>query len=302
MKIAVIGGSGFVGGMLVNSLLKQKHQVRVMDNMHKGNSDSLIPLCKNPLFEFQFGDVTDKVACKRAVSDCDAILNLAAIVGSPACQRNPTLSEAVNVGGVANLLAVRSKQQRFVFCSSEVVYGSSECIETAPIRPVSLYSSQKARAEEMVSNSDNSISFRFAAGMGLGYSTRINLLVNNLVYDAVKNKVLVIYQGEVLRNFIAVEDMVRALEFGMTNVQLCHKVYNCGSLSWTKSALAEYIRGKTGAAVFYGEIAQDVDNRSQKLNTDRLTQAGFKCEKSMESTIDELIRGCSMINVRHQYD
>lgn len=302
MRILIVGGAGYVGGVLTHSLLNQKYNVRVMDNMHKGNVDSLIPLCRNPLFEFQEGDVTDRVACKRAVSDCDAILNLSAIVGSPACQRNPTLSEAVNVSGVENLLSVRSKSQRIVFCSSEVVYGSSECVETSTPAPTSLYASQKLRAETLVANTDNSLSFRFAAGMGLGYSTRINLLVNNLVYDAVKNHVLVIYQGEVLRNFISVQDMARALEFGMTQTQLCHKVYNCGSLSWSKSALAEYIKSKTGSAVFYGDISKDMDNRSQKLNVDRLTKAGFTCRYGMEETIDELIKGVKMINVRHQYD
>ena len=302
MKILVTGGSGFIGGVLVHSLLNQKYNVRVLDNMHKGNVDSLIPLCKNPLFEFQQGDITNKLDCKRAAEGCSHILNLAAIVGFPACAKNPVWSEAVNVEGVRNLLEVREKGTRLVQCSTECVFGAAECIETSTPAPTSLYASQKLRAEQLVSNSENSLSFRFAAGMGLGYTTRINLLVNNLVYDAVKNKVLVIYQGEVLRNFIAVTDMVRALEFGMTNNQLSHKVYNCGSLCWSKSALAEYIKSKTGSAIFYGDTVKDADNRSLRLNVERLTKAGFACQYGMEETIDELIKGVKMINVRHQYD
>lgn len=303
MKILITGGAGYVGGVLTHHLLDNGYEVKVVDNMRKGNVDSLIPLCRNPKFSFEFGDITDKTACKNMVKGCDAIVNLAAIVGFPACQRNPTLSELTNVDGVSNLLAVRSRSQRFIQASTESVYGKAElCVETMPAQPTSLYAAQKHRAEQMVSNLPNTGILRFAAGMGVGYTTRINLLINTLVYEAIHNKVLVIYQADVLRNFISVRDMASAITFLLFNTQLANKVYNCGGVTTTKRIVAEILANKTGCTNFFGDVGEDKDNRSLALDVDRLTKAGFTCQYGLEETINELIKAMPMINVTHQYN
>jgi len=302
MKIGITGGGGFVGSTLCRDLLEQGYDVVVMDNMHKGNVDNLIPLCVNPKFSFIQGDITSIVDCKKFVRGVDAIVSLAAIVGSPACNRQLAHSFNVNVEGIKNLISARSKHQRIVFSSTESVYGPAACVETSSPRPTSAYASQKLQAEELLANTDNTISFRFAAGMGLSYTTRINLLVNTLVYEAIKNNVLVIYQGEVLRNFINVKDMSRCLQFGMTNVQLAKKVYNAGGVTTTKNELAELISKKTGCHVFHGDVGSDVDNRSQKLDTTLLTLAGFSSISSLDETLEELVRGIPLVNAKHNYD
>ena len=302
MKALVAGAGGFVGSTLVRDLLELGWQVRALDNIQKGNIDNLIPLCANSNFEYMYGDITSLESCKKALSGVDVVFNLAAIVGAPACARQLGLSYSVNVDGVINLLDARQAHQRFVFCSTESVYGKAlECKESVTPHPTSEYAKQKRIAENVIGGQPNTICFRFAAGMGLSYTTRINLLINTLVYEAVKNKVLVIYEPDVIRNFISVRDMSRVLMFG-TNENLKHKIYNAGNIHTTKRQLAEYISSKTKCHVFYGDIAKDADNRCLKLDTSLLEKEGFRYQHTLEETIDELIKGVELIHIRHNYD
>lgn len=301
MKVGIVGGGGYVGSTLCRDLLNAGYKVSVMDNMHKGNVDNLIPLCMDDDFEFIEGDITSLNDCSKFLTTPDVVVNLAAIVGGPACARQPTLSRAVNVDGARNLTISKSHDQRLVFASTESVYGTSECVETSVPKPTSLYAKQKLQAEEEVLHGLNTVVFRFAAGMGLSYTTRINLLVNTLVYEAIKNNVLVIYQADVLRNFISVKDMSRCLQFGLFN-KLTYNIYNAGSTSTTKRELAQNISKKTGCHLFFGDVAQDIDNRSLALNTNRLTEAGFIFQYNLEDVLDELVKGISLVNVRHNYD
>lgn len=59
MKILVTGGGGYVGNILCRNLLNLGHQVRCVDNFHKGNCDALFSLITNPNFEFMYGDITN---------------------------------------------------------------------------------------------------------------------------------------------------------------------------------------------------------------------------------------------------
>src|SRR5580693_6682569 len=116
MRILVTGGAGYVGSTLVPMLLEQGHKVRVYDSLKFGGH-GLLPCCQNRFFELMKGDVTDADGFKKALDGMDAVVHLAAIVGYPACKKEPQVAHTVNVDGTANLLRHRKPDQKFLFAS-----------------------------------------------------------------------------------------------------------------------------------------------------------------------------------------
>ena len=308
-KVLVTGGGGYVGNVLCRHLLNEGYQVKCVDNFNKGQCDAIIPLAINPNFEFTYADVTVSKQINEAVKGCDAIIHLAAIVGFPDCAAQPALAEVVNVEGTMNVINARnlySKNIPLVYASTGSVYGKVEgiCTEESPLNAVSQYGINKRAAEGMVSSEENAVSFRFATGFGVSPSMRVNLLVNDFVYQAITNKILTIFQADFRRTFIHVRDMAKAFTMGIEHMgNWKHKVYNCGAnhLNWTKRELAEYIKEQTGCFVHYEEIGKDNDQRDYEVSYNKLEAEGFKCDVDMETGINELIKVSPILQIRHQY-
>jgi nucleoside-diphosphate-sugar epimerase len=300
MRIAVSGAAGYVGNVLCRHLTDCGHKVVGMDNLHKGDADPLLGIAHRTNFSFFKGNVANKEDCKKLVEGADAIIHLAAIVGFPACKADPSLSYLVNVTGTTNMLEARHKDQKFVFASTGSVYGKIEavCTEDSPLNAQSLYGVHKRVAEQSVSFNDNTVSFRFATGFGLSPCMRVNLLVNDFVYQATNNGCLTVFQADARRTFIHVQDMARAFAFGATT-PLKHKVYNCGSdyLNWTKRELAECVKNKTNCVVNYNEFATDPDQRDYEVDYSRINNEGFHCDHTcMEDSVDELIKAMPIMS------
>lgn len=306
-KILITGGGGYVGNVLCRLLLYEGYEVRCMDNFHKGQCDALIALASSPNFEFVYGDVTNISDVKKAVRNVDGIVHLAAIVGFPACVKQPSLATAVNVDGTYNLLEHRDQNMPFVFASTGSVYGKVDgiCTEESPLNSVSLYGDTKKAAEMQVSKELNTVCYRFATGFGVSPCMRVNLLVNDLTFQAVTNKCLNIFQADFKRTFVHVRDMAESFLFALRNYDQMQsqKVYNVGSnkLNWTKRELAEYIAEKTGAFVSYADIGEDLDQRDYAVDYSKIENVGFSCETSMEEGIQELINVAPLLQIRHQY-
>ena len=103
MKVLITGGAGYVGTSLIPQLLAKNHKVHIYDNLLFGG-DQILPFFRNPDFQFTHGDIRDKEALNKAVKDADIIIHLAAIVGYPACRKDPDLAKSVNVDGTQNLI------------------------------------------------------------------------------------------------------------------------------------------------------------------------------------------------------
>ena len=133
---------------------------------------------------------------------------------------------------------------------------------------------------------------------------RVNLLVNDFVYQAITNGILTIFQADFRRTFIHVRDMAKAFTMGFENMgSWKHKVYNCGAnhLNWTKRELAEYVKEQTGCFVHYEEIGTDADQRDYEVSYNKLESEGFSCDVDMKTGIQELIKVTPILQIRHQY-
>src|SRR5262249_30942926 len=109
-RVLVTGGAGYLGSILCETLLSRGFHVTVLDNLMYGEQ-SLFHLAGHPDFEFVFGDARDEATVKRLLREADVVIPLAALVGAPACDRDPLLARSVNLDAIRLINKARSAQQ-----------------------------------------------------------------------------------------------------------------------------------------------------------------------------------------------
>lgn len=305
-KILITGGAGYVGCCLVDLLLKEGYQVRVFDNL-RFSGNSLIPFFSNKNFDFVRGDVRNKEDVGRAFVGVDAVIHLAAIVGFPACRKEPELSREVNVGGTKNLVELVAGSVPILFASTGSAYGKmieKLCTETSPLNPLSNYGQQKVEAEELVKNNKEFVIYRFATAFGVSPRMRLDLMANDFTYRAVKEKTLIVYEKNFMRTFIHVRDMANSFLFALRNYdKLKGEVFNVGdnSMNFSKEDICLLIKKKVEFYMHFAEVGHDFDQRDYIVSYDKINAIGFKTSISMEEGIDELIKVCQLIDLQNPY-
>ena len=306
IRVLVTGGAGYVGCTLTAKLLEEGCNVVVYDNLMSGGR-GILPFFANQGFEFIKGDVRDKQSLAQAVRGADYIIHLAAIVGYPACKRDPRLAEEVNIDGTMNLLAVRAPSQRVLYASTGSNYGAYNggmCTEETPLNPVSLYGTSKTKAEQAVMKSGNALSFRFATAFGVSYRMRLDLLINDFVYRALREKSLILYEKEFKRTFIHVRDMARTFHFAIENFEkMQNEVFNVGSenMNFSKQDIAEKIQQKIPFYLHFADVGKDEDQRNYEVSYEKIRKHGLTTTIDVDQGIDELIRACAVIDLRSEF-
>ena len=143
-NVLITGGAGFVGTATVSLLLEHGYRVRIVDTLRFGGQP-IVPFFANPNFEFIKGDVRDRKVMREAVKGMDIIIHLAAIVGFPACRKEPKLSRDINVKGTQVVVDVANKKIPIIFASTGSTYGKfieDVCTETTPLNPLSNYGAE----------------------------------------------------------------------------------------------------------------------------------------------------------------
>jgi len=305
MKVLVTGGAGYVGTTLVPQLLDKGYEVTVFDNLMFGG-DYILPFFRYKNFRFIEGDVRDENALWDAAKSSDIVVHLAAIVGFPACRKEPNLAKTVNVDGTRNLIKVTSKNQLIIYASTGSNYGSLEevCTEESPLNPLSLYGQTKTLAEKMLMEERTTIGYRFATAFGVSPRMRLDLLINDFTYKAITQGYLVVYEAHFMRTFIHVHDMGRAFIFGIENQdKMKNNIYNVGSekMNYSKKDVCELIKEKTGLYVHYADIGEDADKRNYVVSYKKINSLGYDTTVSVEEGIDELARALRAIKFKTPY-
>ena len=118
-KILVTGGAGYIGSTLVPKLLNKGYSVTVLDSLIF-NQTTLLDCCSNKKFEFIQADICDQTLINKILPQFDIIIPLAAIVGAPACKRNPALTKLVNYDAHINIVENTSHNQKILFSSNRL--------------------------------------------------------------------------------------------------------------------------------------------------------------------------------------
>lgn len=302
MRVLVTGGAGYLGSILCEHLLAAGHRVTVLDAMHHGVA-SLLHLVAQPGFGFVRGDARDEAVLRGLVAEADAIIPLAAVVGAPACDRDPWLATGTNLDAIRLLLRLRSPSQLVVYPTTNSGYGTQSgdlhCTEETPLEPISLYGRTKVDAEKAVLDSPHAVTLRLATVFGASPRMRLDLLVNHFTWAAVTDGYLVLFEKHFKRNFIHVRDVadcfVHCLAHG---TEMAGRPYNAGldAANVSKEELALLVKKQVpNFHVVFSEIGADPDKRNYIVSNQRLREAGFEAKRSLEDGIAELLRAYRML-------
>lgn len=306
MKILVTGGAGYVGSVLVPLLLARNDQVRVLDNLMYGGR-GLLPCFASRNLEFIKGDVRDEAVYARALEGVEVIINLAAIVGYPACKKDARQAEEINVGGVRNLVRLRKKDQLILQASTGSNYGAvlgDLCTEETPLSPLTVYGRTKTEAEQVLRSAGNVILYRFATAFGVSNRMRLDLLINDFVHQAVKIRNLVVYEKTFKRTFLNVRDLASSFLFAIEHrKRMLDQVYNVGheSMNASKEEIAHKIREKFDFYLHFAEVGEDEDKRNYEVSYDKIRRLGYAPQVSLDEGIDELIRAMAVVEIRNEF-
>jgi len=234
-----------------------------------------------------------------AVKDMDAIVDLAAIVGDPACEQDQGAAREINYGATRMLIEVAKGHGvgRFLFASSCSVYGATdeEMDEHSEVQPISLYAQTKVDSERALlaaqSEAFHPTILRFATVFGLGYRPRFDLVVNLLTARAYQDGKITIFNGQQWRPFIHVRDVVEAIVSAMeAPVRLVSgEVFNVGdsALNHTLQQIAEIIQ-----EVFPGTEVEHIansDRRNYRVNFDKIrNRLGFEARYDVPYGVRDL--------------
>jgi UDP-glucose 4-epimerase len=237
MNFLITGAAGFLGSSLANHLAQQGHQVRGLDDLSTGDPQTL-----SPDVHFTRGDVNDRPKLWTLLQDVDVVYHLAARVSVPESILYPRDYNAVNVGGTVALMeAMRDVGvRRVVLSSSGAVYGDlaqAMLTESTTPNPRSPYAVSKLAAEYYVRTIGNlwnieTVSLRIfnAYGPGQHLPPSHPPVVPHYLRQALRGGTLVAHgDGSQTRDYIYVDDVVRAMVAASTALNVNGQVINVGS-------------------------------------------------------------------------
>lgn len=223
-NILITGGAGFIGTHLARRLAGKGHRVEVLDLRSPSPIAGVLGVR---------GDVRDQVTVNELVGRADTVFHLAALVSVPLCDSAPEESHTTNFLGTSHVAeaarvasAHRREPVRIVFASSAAIYGhlgraGVPLDETSPVpTPLSLYAAQKLFSEQLLALYHERhglpvVSFRFfnVYGPGQDSASPYSGVISHFAAAVAAGRSLQLHGGgEQTRDFVHVDDIVRALE------------------------------------------------------------------------------------------
>jgi nucleoside-diphosphate-sugar epimerase len=300
-NILVTGGAGYIGSVLVRKLLDKGYNVKVLDKLLFGK-ESIKELENNPNFKLIEGDILNNNNLAQILSDIDTVINLAAIVGEPACLSRKDLALKTNYLGAVYLARLCKSLgiRRFIQASTCSTYGQQDSNkmvpEPSPLFPADFYGETKIYTEreliKLMDNDFNPVILRFSTVYGLSPRMRFDLVVNTFTKKALIDKEIFVFGGEQWRPLIHVDDVasgiIMAVEASLSKVG--NQIFNLGSN--TENYLISQIAELTKECISNIEIktVKGVeDKRSYKVDFTKIEKTlGFKNKKRVRDGIIEI--------------
>lgn len=311
--VLITGGCGFIGSQLAKDLHDRGYNIRILDNLHRGELDNLGILLEHDDVELIRGDIRDREIVSAAMKNIDYVVHLAATCLNRSI-KYPTESLQVNMLGTNTVfnVAVEHDVEKILYASSASVYGeqSIPMAEDDAVSPQTPYGISKYCAELLAGFYAEQedipfIGYRFFNVYGAGqdtdayYTSVINVFVQRLVNG---DPPIIHGSGEQTMDFINVRDISRALYLGI-NSDVENEVFNVGSGNMTSIAdLAEILIDIVGSDVQPQYKDRDVLVSHRQASTEKAKEKlGFESEVSVRDGLEEVVESViSKMNVGNE--
>ncbi len=294
MRIGVTGGSGYIGCVLIPKLLTIADTVDCFDI--RPPTPAILRTVAPGRFRFHHMDVADKFAFRPFGHQFDYIVHLAAVVGYPACNKQPDLAHRSNVVTTESVMESKGPKTGVLFSSTVSVYGDqpgARVNEESPTAPNSTYGQTKQSAEKIVMSDPYSIVLRFAGAFGASPQIRRDNLIHDFCFKALAGEPIAIFEKHFLRQFIHIQDIVDAIIFAIRNWgALQGAIYNVGNpnVEMTKGDVIQCIgRFIKFAHRFDNSAGFDVEKRNYPISFEKFLSLGFSPKVSLETGIQEIL-------------
>ena len=311
MRVFITGGAGFIGSHLCDALLKEGHQVSILDNMSTGSAANIAHI--KDQIEIHQGDIRDVALVEKAMASADLVLHMAAALGVNTILENPIESVSTNFTGSEVVLNAATKlNKRIIIASTSEVYGKNpkqplsetdDRVVGAPQKIRWTYSDAKALEEAIahalfLTKQLKVTTIRLFNTVGPRQTGRYGMVLPRFVQSALKNEPITIYgDGTQSRVFCHVADAVRAILTIAKTDSTIGEVYNIGGVGETTiKQLAEKIIEitKSTSALTYTPYDQaytagyeDMQRRVPDITKIKST-IGWSPENTLDSIIDDV--------------
>lgn len=263
MNVLITGGSGYIGSILVPALNADGHRVTVMDLVQPVSGTWI----KRNVFE--------EPMRAADLSNVDAVIHLAALVGDEICHEKPDNAVEVNFLATKYLAkACREAGTRLIYTSTCSVYGVKHGLsteETEP-EPYSVYGLTKLKAEEDVLKAGG-IVFRLATVYGISPRMSYILVINEFVRAAKTRGSITVFGGDQIRPFLEINSAARAFRAGLKS-NISGEIFNISDANISLRELGKTVSDIFGCTVKI--IPEIVDRRSYQVdNSKAIRMLGF---------------------------
>jgi len=282
-SVLIIGGLGYIGSVLYEVIKEEDWQVEILDNhLYK----ELQPT--NPFIE---ADIRDKDVLKKIIQKHDIIVNLAAIVGDPACLIDTNLAIDINCIGTRHVAEFCKKfNKKIVHISTCSIYGSEPNVvvkEENEGFPIDFYGQTKYTQERIVRElcSEDFCVLRLGTAYGLSPRMRYDLVVNVFAARAVMFNKITVFGGEQERPFVHIRDISRAIVHVIKNN--LKGIFNVRGDNLSLLKLSEIVKEVTDCQV---EVNKNiVDKRSYMVDCSKLIGTGFEFKYHIADAVEEIV-------------
>lgn len=300
MKVFVTGGTGFIGSNLSRYLTDAGHHVTVFDNLSNSTRDSISGI-KSDRLEFVMGDITDADVLMQASAGHDIMVHLAAQISVQRSMEHTEETMRINVDGTRNVIdACEKNRMGIIAASSAAIFGDTcgrdeKLDEDSACNPLSPYGQSKLEMERLLGEYGSSIILRFFNIYGPGQTSEYAGVISKFAGFIKNNSDVIIYgDGHQTRDFISIDDTVRAIKHAMPRIGLSPDTYNIGTgISTSVNDLAGIMLKITGSNNIIVHREQKTgDIRFARTSIQRARECmDFECKTSLEDGIKKYWNG-----------
>lgn len=244
-RALITGGAGFLGSHLAETLLREGHEVLILDDLSTGTVENLRELKGYDGLQYWIDSVENRSLLAELVDDCDIIFHLAAAVGVRLIVESPVHTIETNVTGTEIVLKAANKKKKPVFvASTSEVYGKSTQVPFREDDDLVLGTTTKGRWSYAASKLLDEflalaywkerklpvIVARFFNIVGPRQSGRYGMVLPSFVSQAVAGEDVTVFgTGQQTRCFCYVGDAVQAILGLIGRPEAIGQIFNIGS-------------------------------------------------------------------------